>query len=156
MDVTSQQELEGAKLQVIDKNGNVVDEWISGKTAHVTTELKAGETYTLRETVAPVSYTHLIDSRKFSYPQNSDHKTLILQNKNKKRDSYHTRYVCSKSLAVSSRYGWNLYPLRLMTLQDVYKRQISGRSKLSYRQIPPWLLLCRNIPARSPLLLNKC
>ena len=56
VDVTSQQELEGAKLQVIDKNGNVVDEWISGKTAHVTTELKAGETYTLRETVAPDGY----------------------------------------------------------------------------------------------------
>ena len=56
VDVTSQQELEGAKLQVIDKNGNVVDEWISGKTAHVTTELKAGERYTLRETVAPDGY----------------------------------------------------------------------------------------------------
>ena len=56
VDVANQQELEGAKLQVIDKNGNVVDEWISGKTAHVTTELKAGETYTLRETVAPDGY----------------------------------------------------------------------------------------------------
>ena len=62
VDVTSQQELEGAKLQVIDKNGNVVDEWISGKTAHVTTELKAGETYTLRETVAPDGYTVTSDT----------------------------------------------------------------------------------------------
>ena len=68
-------------------------------------------------TIPSICSNFIIDSRKISYPQNSDHKTLILQNKNKKRDSYHTRYVCSKSLAVSSRYGWNLYPLRLMTLQ---------------------------------------
>ena len=30
-DITSQEELEGATLQIKDKNGNIVDEWVSEK-----------------------------------------------------------------------------------------------------------------------------
>ena len=55
-DIATGEELEGATIQILDKDGNVVEEWTSTKEAHVTTGLKTGETYTLRETVAPEGY----------------------------------------------------------------------------------------------------
>lgn len=51
-------ELSGAKLRIIDKNGKVMDEWITkAGTPHITSGiLKVGETYTLQEIVAPEGY----------------------------------------------------------------------------------------------------
>ena len=57
VDLEAGDELEGAHIQILDKDGNVVEEWDSTKEAHVITGLKTGETYTLRETVAPEGYT---------------------------------------------------------------------------------------------------
>ena len=62
VDITDQKELEGAHIQVIDKDGNVVDEWDSTWESHEVTGLKTGETYTLRETVAPDGYTVTADT----------------------------------------------------------------------------------------------
>ena len=56
VDISDGEELEGAHIQIIDQDGNVVDEWDSTKEAHVTEKLKIGKTYTLRETVAPDGY----------------------------------------------------------------------------------------------------
>ena len=55
-DITSQEELEGATLQIKDKNGNIVDEWVSGKTPHKISGLTVGQTYTMIEVIAPVNY----------------------------------------------------------------------------------------------------
>lgn len=56
-DITTGVELEGAYLQVIDKDGNVIDSWTSSKDeAHVIKRLVVGETYTLREEFAPYGY----------------------------------------------------------------------------------------------------
>ena len=55
-DITTKKELEGAKLKVTDKDGNVVDEWTSGKQPHMIKNLTAGETYTLTEVIAPKNY----------------------------------------------------------------------------------------------------
>ncbi len=62
VDATNQKELEGAHIVVLDKNGNVVDEWVSTKTPHIVTNVKPGETYTLRETVAPNGYSVTTDT----------------------------------------------------------------------------------------------
>ena len=62
VDIGSGEELEGAHIQIIDSEGNVVDEWTSTKEAHVVTGIKTGETYTLRETVAPEGYTITTDT----------------------------------------------------------------------------------------------
>ena len=62
VDITDQKELAGAHIQVIDKDGNVVEEWDSTWEAHEVTGLKLGETYTLRETVAPEGYTLTSDT----------------------------------------------------------------------------------------------
>ena len=56
VDISDGEELEGAHIQIIDQDGNVVDEWDSTKEAHVTEKLKTGKIYTLRETVAPDGY----------------------------------------------------------------------------------------------------
>ena len=49
-DLTTGKELPGAKLQVIDESGKIVDEWVSEKEPHVIKELAVGKTYTLVET----------------------------------------------------------------------------------------------------------
>ena len=62
--VSGENELEGATIQVLDSKGNVVTtvkgerlEWVSGTEPKVIEGLKAGEKYTLKETVAPDGYT---------------------------------------------------------------------------------------------------
>lgn len=56
-DITTGEELPGAKLQVIDKNGDVIEEWTSTKEPHyLEAVLKAGETYALHEVIAPDGY----------------------------------------------------------------------------------------------------
>ena len=56
-DITTGAELAGATLQVIDKDGNIIEEWVSGTEAHyIEAKLIAGETYTLREITAPQGY----------------------------------------------------------------------------------------------------
>ena len=56
-DIADGEELEGATIQILDSEGNVVDEWVSTTEAHVVEGLKTGEEYTLKETVAPEGYT---------------------------------------------------------------------------------------------------
>ena len=56
-DLTTGVELEGAKLTVLDNDGNVVDSWTSVKgEEHLIERLTVGETYTLREELAPYGY----------------------------------------------------------------------------------------------------
>ena len=62
IDITSGEELDGAELSVIDKDGNVIDNWVSEKgKAHVIKYLKVGEIYTLREELAPYGYLKATD-----------------------------------------------------------------------------------------------
>ena len=62
-DIASGEELEGATIQIIDKDGKVVEEWVSTKEAHVVKGLKTGEEYTLHETVAPNGYSIAADTK---------------------------------------------------------------------------------------------
>ena len=57
--VTGDDELEGATLQVIDSNNNVVDEWVSTSEQHIITGLTRNATYTLRETITPENGTYV-------------------------------------------------------------------------------------------------
>ena len=61
-DLTTGVELDGAKLTVLDKDGNVVDEWTSVKDEpHVIKRLTVGEEYILREEIAPYGYLKATD-----------------------------------------------------------------------------------------------
>ena len=55
-DITGDKELEGAKLQVIDKDNKVIDEWTSTNKEHLIEGLKVGNEYTLKEEIAPEGY----------------------------------------------------------------------------------------------------
>ena len=63
VDLGNGEEVEGAELTVYDKEGNVVDTWISkkGETHDFGSKLTAGESYTLKETVAPDGYKYTTD-----------------------------------------------------------------------------------------------
>ena len=52
---TEGSELKGAKLQIVDEKGNVIEEWTSDGTNHIVKKLKAGK-YVLTETAAPDGY----------------------------------------------------------------------------------------------------
>ena len=55
--ITGGDELSGAKLQVIDSDGIVVEEWTSGDEPHfIEARLTGGASYTLREITAPDGY----------------------------------------------------------------------------------------------------
>ncbi len=63
VDLGTGEELDGAHIQVLDKAGNVVDEWDSKKgETHKVKNLIVGQEYTLRETVAPNGYTLTTDT----------------------------------------------------------------------------------------------
>lgn len=48
------EEVTGAYMQIIDENGNVVDEWYSEGKSHIANGLEEGKTYTLHEDLAPI------------------------------------------------------------------------------------------------------
>ncbi len=60
-DITGQNELEGAKLTVIDKDGNVIDTWISVDKTHKIEGLKVGENYILKEEICPNGFVKSTD-----------------------------------------------------------------------------------------------
>lgn len=56
-DIATGSELPGATLQVIDKDGNIIEEWVSENEPHfIEAKLTADETYILREITAPQGY----------------------------------------------------------------------------------------------------
>ena len=56
-DLTGEKEIAGAKLQILNKNGKVMEEWTSdGKTHAVAVALVADVTYVLHEVSAPAGY----------------------------------------------------------------------------------------------------
>lgn len=66
--VNGTDELPGAKLKVIDSNGNVVDEWTSTDTTHVIEKMTAGD-YTMIEETAPNGY---VKSESIDFTVNAD------------------------------------------------------------------------------------
>ncbi len=55
-DLTTGKELEGAKLQIIRKDGTVLEEWITDGKPHSVEKLPVNEELTLREITAPDGY----------------------------------------------------------------------------------------------------
>ncbi|MBO6233202.1 MAG: hypothetical protein J6N78_04000 [Clostridia bacterium] len=54
-------EIEGATIQVKDKDGNVVDEWVSTKEPHIINNLVENETYILHEEISADGYVKATD-----------------------------------------------------------------------------------------------
>ena len=62
VDVDDGAALEGATLQILDSDGDIWEEWVSGTEVHMVTGLKTGVAYTLRATVAPDRYSLASDT----------------------------------------------------------------------------------------------
>lgn len=55
-DLTTGEELEGAKLQILNQDGTVLEEWVSDGKPHTVEKLPVGVELTLREITAPKEY----------------------------------------------------------------------------------------------------
>lgn len=78
-DITNGEELAGATLQVLDKDGVTVEEWVSSNEPHmIEGKLRAGEEYTLRETIAPDGYKKATDI-KFTVGTDGKVQTVIMK-----------------------------------------------------------------------------
>ncbi len=69
-------EVEGAELKVVDKDGNVVDSWTSTKEVHKIKGLVEGETYTLYEDYAPDGF---VISNKVEFTVTEDKETQKIE-----------------------------------------------------------------------------
>ena len=78
-DITNGKEVPGAKLVVKDKDGNVVDTWISGTEPHLIEGLKPGE-YTLNELIAPDGYILSDETITFTVTENGIESKVIMYN----------------------------------------------------------------------------
>ena len=78
-DITSKEELPGATLVIKDKDGNVVDTWVSTNTPHYIEGLKEG-TYTLTETIAPDGYKLSEETIEFTLKADGKVETVVMYN----------------------------------------------------------------------------
>ena len=60
-DITGDTELVGAKLQIVNSDGKVLDEWISTDKTHTLEGLTVGKEYILRESISPNGYVKSTD-----------------------------------------------------------------------------------------------
>lgn len=56
VDETGEKELPGAKLQITDEDGNIIDQWTSTEKQHTITGLAEGQKYVMTEISAPYGY----------------------------------------------------------------------------------------------------
>lgn len=109
----SGEEIEGATIQVKDKDGNIVDEWVSTKESHVIKGLEEGKTYILHEEVAAEGYVVATDVE-FTVTKEKENQHLELTDKQlfvKKLDQL-DKYVEGAKLQVLDKEGnviaeWN-------------------------------------------------
>src|SRR5699024_10885757 len=78
-DIATKEELPGATLVVKDKDGNVVEEWVSTTTPHYIEGLEPGE-YTLTETIAPDGYILSIETIKFTVKDDGSVTSVVMYN----------------------------------------------------------------------------
>ena len=70
-DFITGQELEGAELQVVDEDGNIIDEWVSTKEPHKIKGLEENKKYKLIEKTAPYGY-ELTEEIEFTVTTNKE------------------------------------------------------------------------------------
>ena len=78
-DITTKEELPGAKLVIKDKNGKEVESWVSGNTPHYIEGLKPGE-YTLTEITAPEGYELSEETIKFTIKDDGKVTSVVMYN----------------------------------------------------------------------------
>lgn len=71
-------EIEGAEMQVLDHEGNIIDEWVSNKEAHKIKNLEEGKSYILHEGVCVDGFVKATDIEfEVSYDKETQHLEMI-------------------------------------------------------------------------------
>lgn len=71
-------EIEGAEMQVLDHEGNIVDEWVSRKEAHKISGLEEGKSYILHEEVCVDGFVKATDIEfEVSYDKETQHLEMV-------------------------------------------------------------------------------
>jgi hypothetical protein len=78
-DVTGDNELEGALIQVIDKEtGETVEEWTSTSEKHIIKGLEIDKTYIMHESLAPIGYAYASDIE-FTISNDDEVKQVVMK-----------------------------------------------------------------------------
>ena len=95
-DMTTCKEIPGAHLTLFDKDGKVIEKWVSGDKPHYITMLKPGE-YMLREELAPDGYLRAEDV-KFTVKETGDIQKVYMKDAYTKVQISKTDMVTKKEL----------------------------------------------------------
>ena len=79
VDITNEEELPGAELEIRDSEGNVIEKWTSTEAPHQIDRLPVGK-YTLVETMAPEGYTLSTTEVEFQVSETGDIQTVTMVN----------------------------------------------------------------------------
>ena len=79
-DITGSDEIKGAKMQVTDMNGQVIDTWTSGEKPHSIKGLTERHDYILTEITAPDGYVKA-QSIKFTVSKDKKNETVVMKDK---------------------------------------------------------------------------
>ena len=80
VDITNEEELEGAELIITDEKDNVIDRWISTNEKHIVNGLEEGKTYILTEKTAPYGY-EICESIEFVVSNNKEDQIIVMKDK---------------------------------------------------------------------------
>ena len=95
-------ELIGATMQIIDKDGKIVEEWVTTAEKHfIEAKLTAGETYTLHEAAAPAGYV-LAEDIKFKVSANGSVDRVRMMDDTTKVEISKTAVIAEKKPEIKS------------------------------------------------------
>lgn len=69
------EEVTGAHMQIIDEDGNIIDEWYSEGKSHIANGLEEGKTYTLHEYLSPLGF-NLANDFTFEVTKEKENQTV--------------------------------------------------------------------------------
>ena len=69
------EEVTGAHMQIIDEDGNIIDEWYSEEKSHIANGLEEGKTYTLHEDLSPLGF-NLANDFTFEVTKEKENQTV--------------------------------------------------------------------------------
>jgi LPXTG-motif cell wall-anchored protein len=76
--VDSQEEtIEGAKFQLLDEEGNILEEWVSTEDVYIPDSLTVGKTYTIVETYTPTGFNQM---QPYTFTVANENEAIVLKN----------------------------------------------------------------------------
>ena len=113
IDMTNEEELPGAELEIRDEKGNVIEKWTSTETPHKINKLPVGK-YVLSETVAPDGYVLSKSEVNFEVKETGELQTVTMKNEKKvevpdtEMNASVIRYTCG-AVMIASGIGLVVY-----------------------------------------------